>query len=80
MHWTNDANGNFSIEDGQNGRRFSSVKEMMDTYGADTTLGVSTFRLDNCEPDWDMMAQDSVITDRSGVVRNKFSGKVVSDW
>lgn len=82
MHWTNDDDGNFSIQDGQNGRVFSSVRDMMETYGADTSAGVSTFRLDNCEPDWDMLEQDSVIRRASsaGKVRNKFSGKIVDTW
>lgn len=82
MHWSNDGNGNFTIADGQNGKVFHSVKDMMSTYGADMDAGVSTFRLDNCEPNWDAMEQDSVI--RRGVsaskVRNKFSGKVVDTW
>lgn len=60
MHWTNDRNGNFTIEDGQNGRIFDSLSDMCSTYGADTSLGFSTYRLDNCEPNWDNMAQDSV--------------------
>ena len=35
--------------------------EMASTYGADTSAGYTTYRLDNCEPDWDHMAQDSVV-------------------
>lgn len=61
MHWTNDTEGNFTIEDGQNGKIFSSLKQMTDSYGADTSAGYTTYRLDNCEPDWDHMAQDSVV-------------------
>lgn len=82
MHWTNDSDGNFEIQDGQNGRRFSSLEEMMNTYGADKSVGVSTFRLDNCEPDWDVLSQDSVIRleGAGGKVRNKNSGRVVDTW
>jgi hypothetical protein len=61
MHWTNDTNGKFTVEDGQNGRMFGSIREMASTYGADTSAGYTTYRLDNCEPDWDHMAQDSVV-------------------
>lgn len=61
MHWTNDTTGRFTIEDGQNGRIFSSLSEMTSTYGADTSAGYRTYRLDNCEPNWDAMGQDSVV-------------------
>lgn len=61
MHWTNDTQGNFTIEDGQNGKMFNSVSSMTEQYGADKSLGFTTYRLDNCEPDWDHMAQDSVV-------------------
>lgn len=82
MHWTNDKDGNFEIQDGQNGRRFGSVEEMMDTYGADKSEGVSTYRLDNCEPNLDAMEQDSVLrlADDSGFVKNKWSGRAVDTW
>ena len=85
MHWTNDADGNFQIQDGQNRSIFSSVEEMMDAYGADKTKPLSTYRLDNCEIDWDHMSSDSVITKRSGYtseskVQNKFTSKIVDTW
>ena len=82
MHWTNDKYGKFSIQDGQNGRTFSSISEMMDVYGADRSAGVTTFRLDNCEPNWDAFEQDSVIRRASTAskVKNRFSGKVVDTW
>lgn len=82
MHWSNTEDGSFNIEDGQNGRVFHSIKEMMKEYGADFGGGVSTFRLDNCEPDWDAMEQDSVIrrANRYSKVKNKFSNKIVDTW
>ena len=82
MHWTNDKDGNFEIQDGQNGRCFESVKEMMDEYGADKSASVSTYRLDNCEPNLDAMEQDSVLrlANDSGFVENKWSGKKVDTW
>lgn len=86
MHWTVDDTGSFEIQDGQNGRRFSSLKSMMDKYGADESKGLDVFRLDNCEPDWDHLASDSVIRDPDGegagynMVRNKFDRRVVSTW
>lgn len=82
MHWTHDKLGNFIIEDGQNGRVFGSLQDMMSEYKADFGAGVSAFRLDNCEPDWDMMAQDSVVrlAGNAGKVRNKFNDKLVDRW
>lgn len=82
MHWTNDKDGNFEIQDGQNGRCFESVEEMMDEYGADKNAAVTTFRLDNCEPNLDAMEQDSVLrlANDSGFVKNKWSGKKVDTW
>lgn len=61
VHWTNSKSGKFSIEDGQNGKVYSSLETMLDDYGADINKPITTYRLDNCEPDFDAMAQDSVI-------------------
>lgn len=61
MHWTNDVNGRFQIQDGQNGRTFNSVADMYKEYGVDTSRGAATYRLDNCSPNWDAIAADSVI-------------------
>lgn len=86
MHWTVDDTGTFEIQDGQNGRRFSSLSSMLSAYKADASRGVDVFRLDNCKPDWDHMASDGVVRDPDGsdaaynLVRNKFSGKVVDTW
>ena len=86
MHWTVDDEGTFEIQDGQNNRRFSSLSDMMKTYGGDNTKQVSVFRLDNCEPDWDHLKSDSVVRDPDGEqkpynkVRHKFSGRVVDTW
>lgn len=83
VHWTNDADGNFEIQDGQNGKRFNSLNEMMDLYGGDKNSSIATFRLDNCEPDYDAMESDSVISRRyndSSKVKNRISGKIVDTW
>lgn len=86
MHWTVDDTGSFEIQDGQNGRRFSSLSSMMKEYGADENKGLDIFRLDNCEPDWEHLASDGVIRDPDGAdkaynrVKNKFSGRVVDTW
>lgn len=84
MHWTNDAKGNFTIEDGQNGKVFNSIESMANTYGADKSSSITTFRLDNCEPNWSAMAQDSVIrvpqSNGSDKVKNKIDGRVVNTW
>lgn len=78
VHWTNDKDGIFEIQDGQNGRRFKSLSEMMDEYGGSKEINISTFRLDNCEPDYDHMAQDSVL--RGDYVHNKFTNQDVDTW
>lgn len=83
MHWTVDNTGKFEIQDGQNGRRFDSVEEMMNTYGADKNAKIGTYRLDNCDIDWDALASDSVITRReskASKVRNRITGQVVDRW
>lgn len=83
VHWTNDSDGNFQIQDGQNGRLFSSLSDMMSAYGGDTSSSISTFRLDNCEPNFDAMEQDSVIRGnwgRASKVRNRYSGRIVDTW
>lgn len=61
MHWSVDRDGNFSVEDGQNGRRFSSIQEAADTYGFDMDREFLAHRLDNATPNWDHMEEDSVI-------------------
>lgn len=83
MHWTVDNTGKFEIQDGQNGRRFDSVEEMMNTYGADKNAKIGTYRLDNCDINWDALASDSVITRReskASKVRNRITGQVVDRW
>lgn len=82
MHWTNDAYGRFSIQDGQNGRTFNSLKEMMDAYGADTNAKISTYRLDNCEPNLQMMSQDSVLrgAEYASRVGDRTTGEVRDKW
>lgn len=61
MHWSVDKDGDFTIEDGQNGKRFSSISEAADTYGFDTDREFSAFRLDNATPNWDHLEEDNVI-------------------
>lgn len=82
VHWSNDSDGNFQIQDGQNGRLFSSLSDMMSTYGGDVSSSISTYRLDNCEPNLDAMEQDSVIRRAvpASKVRNRYSGKLFNRW
>lgn len=88
VHWTNDAKGKFEIQDGQNGRKFNTLMDMIGTYGGDPGGSITTFRLDNCEPNWDNMASDSVIRftesvtgdPTSNLIKNRFSGKVAGKW
>lgn len=88
VHWTNDSKGNFEIQDGQNGRKFNTLMDMIGTYGGDPNGYITTFRLDNCEPNWDNMASDSVIRftetvtgdPTSNLIKNRFSGAVAGKW
>lgn len=92
MHWTVDDSGNFEIQDGQNARRFSSLSSMMSEYGADSSRGVDVTRLDNCEMNYEAMAQDSVYrvaaneqsysrdTGYATYIQNRVTGKVVRNW
>ena len=55
------SNGEVHVQDGQNGRHFKSIREAAETYGFDTSRDMQSFRLDNATPNWDHMAEDSVI-------------------
>lgn len=61
VHWTNNSDGVFEIQDGQPGRRFSSFAEMAEKYGVDMNAPVATYRLDECAWDMKASASDSVI-------------------
>lgn len=84
MFWSRDSDtGQFMVSDGQNSSFFGSVKEAFDHYGFDKSQGAWTYRLDNCEPDFNHMAEDSVIRSPFGTntkVRNKNSGRIVDRW
>lgn len=87
MHWTNDTDGHFEIQDGQAGTRYSSVEDMMSTLGADASAGVSTYRLDNCSPNWDNLSSDSVVRWASvkspainSFVKNRFTDQIADTW
>lgn len=53
--------GKVHVQDGQNGRKFGSIREAAETYGFDTEREMSSFRLDTATPNWDHLAEDSVI-------------------
>lgn len=85
VHWTNSNSGKFSIEDGQNARRFDTLDEMMDAYGGDKSKSITTYRLDNCEPNYEMMAQDSVVRapttfNADSKVYNVLRDRLVDTW
>lgn len=71
LHWTNDSDGKFEIQDGQNGKRFSSFEDMAKIYPIDTTKPVGTYRLDECAWDADASSRDSVLrndTSKGGLI------------
>ena len=84
MHWTN-KNGKFEIQDGQISRRFKDIPSMMEYYGFKENYGIDLCRLDDKEPNWDMMREDSVVrivtrNQNKSKVYNKRTGKVVDTW
>lgn len=54
--------GKVHVQDGQNGRRFGSIREAAEAYGFDTSREMSAFRLDTATPNWDHLHEDSVIS------------------
>jgi hypothetical protein len=76
MHWTNDNDGVFSVEDLQNGRTFSSVSEMANAYGADVSAGFRTYRLDNCEPNWENLSRDGVCRVTDSMLNSRYDANV----
>ena len=55
------SNGQVHVQDGQNGRHFNSIREAAETYGFDTNRNMHSYRLDTATPNWEHMAEDSVI-------------------
>lgn len=56
------SNGEVHIQDGQNGRRFTSIREAAEAYGFDTNEPMTSFRLDTATPNWDHLHEDSVLS------------------
>lgn len=89
LHWTNSSNGEFEIQDGQSGERFSSFAEMAREYGIDMSRPVTTYRLDECAWDMNASSNDSVIrtdTSRAGPLsfsyefRDQNNGTLSRQW
>lgn len=75
--------GSIRIRDGQRASAYDDVESMMQAYGFDRSQPLGITRLDTCEPNWDHMAEDSVIRSPEGSdtrVRNKNTGRVVGRW
>lgn len=53
--------GRVYVQDGQNGRHFGSVREAAEAYGFDMSREMHSYRLDTATPNWEHMAEDSVI-------------------
>lgn len=82
MHWSVGNNGDFRIEDGQTGRTFKSIDDVTSKYGF-LDLMVHSYRLDNCEPNYDHLIEDSVVRGPShnvGGVRDRTTGDVYDTW
>jgi hypothetical protein len=82
MHWSVKNDGNFQIEDGQTGRTFKSLDEVTKKYGFLDSM-VYSYRLDNCEPNYDNMVEDSVVRGPSSNIsgtRDRTTGEVRDRW
>lgn len=62
MHFSVHHGGCVYVQDGQNGRSFETIKEAAMTYGMDMSQPFISHRLDKATPNWDHMAEDSVIS------------------
>lgn len=82
VHWTYSKDGVLSIEDGQNNTKYTDIEKFVKDYGISTKKPVSTYRLDNCEPNWEAMTSDSVV--KSNRVDNTMMDTVThttyKDW
>lgn len=58
LHWSV-KDRHVEIQDGQSGKIFSSFSEAWDHYGFNDGACFAT-RLDNCDPNWEAMNEDSV--------------------
>lgn len=58
LHWRKE-NGNMIVADGQSHRELS-LRDTQETYGFGSN-GCFFTRLDNCEPNWDNLAEDGVL-------------------
>lgn len=77
LHWAISNSGKLRIEDGQCGEYFDSMDDVNSYYGFNGGM-VSTYRLDNKEPNWENMASDSVL--RGTKVKNRFNDRIVDRW
>lgn len=62
MHFSVHHGGSVYVQDGQSARTFGSIQEAAKAYGFDTSRDMEAFRLDTATPNWDHMAEDSVVS------------------
>lgn len=60
IHWTTDNDGKFEIQDGQTNTRYDSLDNYMQSH-SDAWPWMNVTRLDNCEPNWEAIGNDSVV-------------------
>ena len=71
------------IQDGQSNHSYEALSDYFIDYGFDRNKSCYFTRLDNCEPDWDHLAEDSVVKAPIGSgtkVRNRNNGRIVDRW
>lgn len=79
LHWRNE-NGNIIVADGQSHTEMP-FKDIVDTYHFNPGQCINT-RLDNCEPNWQQLAEDGAIGTRENSRRwkDKYAGTVYDGW
>lgn len=62
LHWNVTSSGKVVVQDGQNGKKFSSFLDACDYYGFDRTYGSKIARLDHVKPDFSKMVSNGMVS------------------
>lgn len=85
LYWESNGNYSFNFYDGQNGKSMKDVTfaDMFVEYGFNADYPVFMDRLDQATPNWDHMAEDSVIRTRDTLrqkLKSKSTGSTRGGW
>lgn len=70
LHWNITTNGEVRVQDGQNGRKFTSFLDACDYYGFDKEMTSSIARLDNHKPDFNKLVSNGLISPNFNKIDN----------